>query len=130
MNNPENFDAPSDPTRARSNDLSEQYAVLRKLFVASLVGLLLLSMSFNYFILRQMVFMRKDLDTVRPQVTQIVESYTKNEEPQIRNYINNLIAFARLHPDFTPILAKYKILPNTSSSIAPATAVPANPAKK
>lgn len=132
MDNPDNFNAPSDSTRAGNNILLGQCEVLRKLFIASLVGLLLLGLSFNYFILRQMVFTRKDLDVVRPQVAQMVEGYTKNEEPQIRSYVNSLITFAKTHPDFTPILAKYKIVPATGTTappaLAPAAAVPAAPA--
>lgn len=132
MNNVENFDAPADLNRAGHNELQEQYSILRKLFEVALFALLIMGLSFNYFILRQMVFTRKDLDVVRPQVTQLVEGYSKSEEPQIRSFVNNLVAFGKTHPDFNPILAKYKIVPDNRAAAAPApaAAVPAPPARK
>lgn len=133
MNNPENFDAPLKATLTGDNNLTVQYATLRKMFIASLFGILLLAASINYLVLRQLVFTRKDLDAVRPQVAQLVEGYTKNEEPQIRSFVNNLIGFSKAYPDFAPILAKYKIVADTRAAaapapVAPAAAVPATPA--
>lgn len=127
MNDPKNFDAPPETALAGNNDLAEQYAALRRLFILSLVGLLLLAVSFNYLIFRQLVYTRKDLDVVRPQVTQLVEGYTKNEEPQIRSFINNLIGFAKAYPDFAPVLAKYKIVADTRPAAAAGPAPTAAP---
>lgn len=121
---------------AKYSQLQSEYEGLRKLLALSLCAVFILSFTVLIFFLRQMIYMRKDLETVRPQINQAVEAYAKQEEPQIRNFVNTLVAYGRTHPDFTPILTKYKIVSeipaptiNPQSSIsapAPTTA----PAKK
>lgn len=124
------MDAPREIPLSGTAELQEQVATLRKLLIAALLAILVLAMGFNYLVLRQLVFTRKDLDVVRPQVTQLVEGYTKNEEPQIRSFINNLIGFGKAYPDFMPILAKYKIVADTrpATAAAPAPAPATTPA--
>ena len=128
MNDSESFDAASD-FGPEEMDLQMQFEGLRKLVLASLVALLILGISLNVFLLRQTAFVRKDLQTVRPQITQLVANFEKNEEPQIKNFVNALVGFAKTHPDFKPILAKYNISAETPPTISPAK-IPATPAKK
>ena len=133
MDDSKHFDAPADlSSDAVHTQLQEQYESLRKLFLAALFALVLLGFSLNIFLLRQMIFVRKELEAVRPQINQMVENYTKNEEPQIRGFVNSLITYGQTHPDFTPVLAKYKIVPNTPASVAPAApaGLPTAPVKK
>lgn len=129
MNEPESK-APSDFVPAsRNGNLWERYEQLRKIFAASLFAVLILAGSLNILLLRQVVTMRKDLDAVRPQVNQLVENYQKIEDPQIKNFVNSLIGFGRTHPDFNPILVKYKITPGPPPVPIP-SAVPMEPQKK
>ncbi|MEO6181924.1 MAG: hypothetical protein ABIP71_02220 [Verrucomicrobiota bacterium] len=136
MNDPENFDSPPNlPAEAKKSGAPEQYETLRKLFIATLIALLILSGALNIFFLRQMIFVRKDLDVVRPQVNQLVANYRATEDPQIKNFLSSLVGFGRTHPDFIPILVKYKIVPDTAprtAAPAPATPTltPVKPAKK
>jgi hypothetical protein len=104
--------------------LRQECAALRKMLVASLLFLLVLSGSVNLYLLRQMISARKDLAELRPRVEQRLAEYQKNEEPAIKAFIENLRAFAAAHPDFAPVLAKYKISPmshvvNRAPPIAP-----------
>jgi hypothetical protein len=126
MNDSEQFDLPSDfGTRNATADCDS----LRRLFIAGLVAMLIIGGSLNIFFLRQVVFMRKDLAAVRPQIQQVLANYQKTEDPQIKNFVNSLIAYGRLHPDFNPILTKYKLTtaaPVPTSSVAP-TGVPTVP---
>ncbi len=127
MNDSEQFD--SDFASPNENMADVQQEGLRKLFLATLVAVLILAGSMNIFLIRQMVFMRKDLEAVRPQVKLIMETYQKVEEPQIKGFINALVTFSRTHPDFSPVLAKYKIVPEVQQTTAP-TGVPTTPTRK
>lgn len=127
MNDSELFDAAPDVGPAETN-LQIQFEGLRKLFLATLVALLILGISLNVFLLRQAAFARKDLQVVRPQVKQLLANFEKSEEPQIKSFVNALIGFSKTHPDFKPILAKYNITTEIPAVAAPKA--PAQPAKK
>ena len=129
MNDPE-LTAPSDfvPSSRHAN-LTERHEQLRKLFTAAVFAVLILAGSFDILLLRQVVFMRKDLEAIRPQINQLVENYQKIEEPQIKNFVSTLVGFGRTHPDFNPILVKYKITTAGPTVSAP-VAVPMEPQKK
>jgi len=129
MNTPENFDSPPNfPAEAKTSGAPDQYETLRKLFVATLVALLILSGALNIFFLRQLIFIRKDLEAARPQIKQFVENYKATVEPQIKSFLSSLVGYGRAHPDFIPILVKYKIVPDTAPRMAaPAPAVPNTP---
>ncbi len=136
MNASEHFESsPNVPAQTKSSGTPEQVETLRKLFIAALVALLILSGALNIFFLRQMIFTRKDLDVIRPQVNQLLSNYQASEDPQIKSFLSSLITFGRTHPDFIPILVKYKVVPDTTPrTAAPApsgpTLAPVKPAKK
>jgi hypothetical protein len=115
-------------------DLLEHYDQLRQLFVAALVAMLILSVGVIYFLYQQQKFVQKDLETVRPQLSLLLANYQKVEDPQIKTFVNALVAYGRTHPDFNPILAKYKIAPASPLPVpavaAPTSAPPVSPKKK
>jgi hypothetical protein len=127
MNDSESFDAAPD-FGPEPTDLQMQVEGLRKLFLAALVALLILGISLNVFLLRQTAFVRKDLQAVRPQVQQLLVNFQKNEEPQIKSFVNALVGFSKTHPDFKPILAKYNV--TTEIPFAPPSLQSPAPAKK
>jgi hypothetical protein len=106
--------------------LERECATLRKLLVATLFFLLLLSGSVNLYLLRQMISARKDLAELRPRVEQRLADYQKNEEPAINAFIANLRAFAVAHPDFAPVLANYRISPMSHVQNQPPPIAPDN----
>lgn len=127
MNDSESFDAA--PNFDADENFRQQFEGLRKLFLVALVALIILGISLNVFLLRQTAFVRKDLQTVRPQVNQLLANFEKHEEPQIKSFVNALIGFSKTHPDFKPILIKYNVateIPATAATVK----VPATPAKK
>lgn len=121
MNDPENFDSPPGVDSSAPESLEKQFESLRQLFFATLVALLIFSVGFNVFLIRQTTYIRKDLNAMRPQVSQLIANYQKTEEPQIKSFVNALVAFGKSHPDFNSILAKYKIVSPTPALSAPAT---------
>ena len=128
MNDSELFDSPPD-FGPDAKKLQAQHEVLRKLFLAMLVAVLIVSLSLTVFLMRQVIFVRRDLAGVRPQIQQLVKNYQQVEEPQINSFINSLVNFSRTYPDFNPILAKYKISPGIAAPVAP-TGVSTTPGKK
>ncbi len=129
MNDSEKFDAVPEfePTGAKTPD--DRFETLQKLFFATLVAVLIISVSLNVFLVRQTIFARTDLKSVRQQISVLSANYQKVEEPQIRGFVNALIGFGRTNPDFVPILTKYK-LPLTPIASEPAAVSPAPVAPK
>jgi len=124
MNDSDTFDAA--PDFGSEENLPEQFEGLRKLFTVSLAAMLILGISMTAFLLRQANALRTDLLTARPQLMQMSANFEKNEEPQIQSFQNALVGFARTHPDFKPILAKYNISVESAPTAAPKPAVPTN----
>lgn len=132
MNDSEQFAASSEPISPKPESFAAQFDGFQRIFSAALVALLFLSVTWNIFLIRQTGFIRNDLKTVRPQISLMMANYQKAEEPQIKSFLNALIAFGQKHPDFNPILTKYKI-PLTPVAKTPGTtpaATSAVPASK
>ena len=114
-------------------DLQEQYESLRHLVVSVLILVIVVSGTLNIFFLRQVRDVRRDLARIRPQATQIMNSYQKTESPMMQAILNRFTEYGRTHPDYAPVLAKYGIKPGAATGGAPTTATspaPAAPAKK
>ena len=120
MNEPENIKptpASSTPASDEQN-LRAQVDSLLKLFSATLVVLLIISGALNLFLLRQMMTVRKDVMTMGPTVV----NYEKNDLPQLQNFVALLQNYAKTHPDFVPVLAKYGLsAPNAQVALPPVT---------
>ena len=127
---------PSSPPNSELTELRAQCAQLQaqthNLRLAQLVVALALAGFFWVEVSRN----SQALKTMRPQAAQIDEAAKKQTEA-INEIVNRLAEFGRTHPDFAPILAKYRIAatPSTASTaprIAPMTApapAPAAPKK-
>jgi len=133
---------PSDPL-----DLSEQYESLRHLVISVLILLLVVSGTFNIYLLRQFRYAGKDLEGFRPYAQEIMVNYQKGDGPAVENFLGRIVDYGRTHPDFAPILKKYHInpgpgtgaplslppIPSTQKGPAPAVtpaATPTTPPKK
>ena len=104
--------------------LQQQVRSLQTLMVAVLMILILLSGSINIYLLRQVGYVRKDLETMRqqePQLTQLIADYQKTSEPLIRNFVADLQNEARKYPELNPLLVKYNLSARPATGAAPAT---------
>lgn len=108
MDNLENSMTPQNPEQEPS-DMQEQYENLRHLVVSILILVLMLSATFNAFLLRQLQFTRTDLPRVQQQLAQINSEYSKVSGPGLTDFIKKLVDYGKTHPDFQPILAKYRL---------------------
>src|SRR6266496_5328924 len=106
---------------------------LRTLLMASFVALLVLSLSVNLFLAKQMRLVRGKLSESRP-VVQRMEAEFKKKEPNMKNFLNALQTFAAGNRDFRPVLDRYRaslpqyfLIPVALSSKPSGVKVPTNP---
>jgi len=99
--------------------LEKQLQALRKLFVVALVILLVASGSVMIFLWGQ----KRILNSQMRDVRKYLEDYETVTAPFIGNFVSNLQAFGQSHPDFNPILDKYKL--RQTASNAPSMLIPA-----
>jgi hypothetical protein len=83
---------------------------LKKLLTISLLLLLVLTGSYNLLVIRLMLSVRKDLGIMKPQVTAMVQQYEQVQGPGISAFYSNLVAYAKTHPQFTPVLIQTRVL--------------------
>jgi|ERR1051325_1349850 hypothetical protein len=118
---------PLAPKELSLGELQAQFESLRGLIVSMLILLVVLAGVFDLYLLRQVQFTRGELKAVRPQATQMIADYSRNFEPGMKDFIRKLQEFARTHPDFAPVLAKYGIKPAQTPVLSPATTAPGIP---
>jgi hypothetical protein len=128
--------APQSDANPELSELQAQCDSLRHVVFSLLVLVLIVCGSLDLFLLRQVKYVREELQGARPQITQMVAEYNKGTAPAIQNLIKQLTDFAHTHPDFTPTLAKYGIsaasatTPAAPGKSAPVTTAPAPTATK
>ena len=110
--------------------LQQQCHDLRVLLNAVCVALLFLTLAVNVFVGKQTRVVRDQLGELRPKFNKIESEFQKIREPEYRRFSGRLQQYAMTHPDFQPILARYRaLLPEyfaASTAVMPA-AVGGNP---
>jgi hypothetical protein len=118
------------PDNIHSNDFQTQLDGLRSLMVSVLILIVIISGTFNIYLLRQWRTTSKDLAAVRPQAAQIIAEYQQKSGPLMKDFVNKLTEYGRTHPDFAPILAKYQIKTTEATGPAPGSPATTSPKKK
>jgi len=119
------------PVQPNSSDMQAQYDELRHLIMSVLILVIVISGTFNIYLLRQWRSTSRDLAVIRPQATQMIADYQKVTGPLINDFVKKITEYGRSHPDFAPVLAKYGIKPTATTGAAPAaSASPPAPAPK
>jgi len=101
-------------------DPDSEIAALKRQMFSLLVALVVVSGTLTVYLYRQASVTGKDLDAIRPQATQIIGAFNKDQK-LIVQFVNALVAYGQTHPDFQPVLRKYGI--GAKPAVAPA-AVP------
>jgi predicted PurR-regulated permease PerM len=99
---------------------------LRAQFIALLVVLLVLSGSFNLFLLRQFKMVRAQVS----ELGQLVDEYEKKRAPYMNAFVNELRKFSKSYPDYIAVLTNYVPLTETNIPAPTPAPAPALPAKK
>lgn len=103
--------------------LKQQFQVLRTLFHAALVALVLLGLGVDLFLYKQMRIVRAQLEEQRRYVV----AYKKTSEPLMNEFAKQLQGFANANRDFQPILERYR--PFLSPYFAPPVPSSGQPVK-
>ena len=130
------------PAENEVTELRDQVESLRHLVGSMLILLVVVSGTFNIYLLRQWKTSKTDLAVFKPQAANLIASYQKNEQPAVENFIKKMVEYGQTHADFAPILNKYQIkaappppgaaspVPPVPGAATPATGNPAAPQKK
>jgi hypothetical protein len=107
------------PVQADVSDLRAQYDQLRHLIASVLILVLVISGTLGIYLLRQWQTSRKDLAAIRPQAAQMIAEYQQKSGPLMSDFVKKIGDYGRAHPDFTPVLAKYGLMPRGSTNTPP-----------
>jgi hypothetical protein len=110
------------PVQPVSSDLQAQVDSLRHLVISVLVLVIVVSGTFNLYLLRQVKYARVDLAGVRPQATQMIAEYNRVNAPLMQDFLKKITDYGKTHPDFAPILTKYGVRATAITGAPPATA--------
>ncbi|MEY2428987.1 MAG: hypothetical protein QOJ40_1872 [Verrucomicrobiota bacterium] len=110
------------PVQPVANDLQVQVDSLRHLVTSVLVLVIVVSGTFNLYLLRQVKYAKMDLSGVRQQANQMIAEYKRVNEPLMQEFLRKITDYGKTHPDFTPILTKYGVRATPIASAPPATA--------
>jgi hypothetical protein len=116
---------------ADTSELRQLCASLQRQVTTLLVAVFVLSGTLTVFLWRQARYARADLEVLKPPAAHLIQSF-KQEKLLMDDFVAKLAEFGKKHPDFAPILAKYKIQPAAAqpaavpglTSAPPAIAVP------
>ena len=99
-------------------ELMDQLVALRHQVFTLLLALVAVSGTLTVVLYRQARLTGKDIDTIKPQATQIIAAF-KRDQPAMENFVKQLTAYGVTHPDFQPILKKYGIVPQAQPAATP-----------
>jgi hypothetical protein len=88
-------------------DLAEQVESLRHLIGSILILLVVVSGTLTIFLLREMKNTSGQLDAFRPQATNAIAIYQKQQEPAMVEFAKRMQQYGQTHPDFAPVLVKW-----------------------
>jgi hypothetical protein len=88
-------------------DLAEQVESLRHLIGSILILLVVVSGTLTIFLLREMKNTSAQLDAFRPQATNAIAIYQKQQEPAMVEFAKRIQQVGQTHPDFAPVLVKW-----------------------
>lgn len=95
--------APSPLEPVTLEELARAHRSLRAAFNVTLVMLLILTGSLSVFFMREISIARKQIT----ELTRVVVEYEKSGAPVVADLRAKMQAFARSHPEFAPIYARY-----------------------
>jgi hypothetical protein len=102
-----------------ASDMQAQFDALRHLVVSILILVLVISGTFNIYLLRQWRSTSKDFAAIAPQVNVMVAQYQR-EKPLMAEFVEKLRVYGRSHPEYAvQVLTPFKI---STSAPAPAPA--------
>jgi len=96
---------------AQNTGLEFQVEALQRQVFLLLLGLIVVTATFVFYLYYQEHIFRHDLDQITPRAKQVIQAYNHNALA-IDNFNKQLVNYALAHPEFQPILKKYGWTPN------------------
>ena len=109
---------------AGTADLSEQVSALQRQVFSLLLALIVVSGTITVYLYRQASLAGKDIDALHKQADTMIKAVEQNQ-PQMINFVNQLVIYSQTHKDFIPVLMKFGVNP----MLPPPGAAPAAPKK-
>lgn len=81
---------------------------LQTLVLAAIAAVLVMSLGVNLFLYKQMRSARQQLTAARSLVQNLSDQY-QAKEPAMRQFVITLQSFAAAHPEFEPVIQRYRI---------------------
>ncbi|MGA2241872.1 MAG: hypothetical protein ABSH11_07515 [Verrucomicrobiota bacterium] len=100
-------------------ELMDQIVALRHQVFTLLLALVVVSGTLTVVLYRQARLTGKDIESIKPQATQIIETF-KRDRAGMENFVKQLTTYGNTHPDFQPILRKYGVVPQSQPAATPA----------
>ena len=88
-------------------ELQERYDSLHHLMVSILAMLIVVSGTLWVYLQRQVKYTGLELDSIRPQVENMVSQYQRGAGPAQDEFVRKLTDYGKTHADFAPIMKKY-----------------------
>ncbi|HEX7652486.1 MAG TPA: hypothetical protein VF607_03200 [Verrucomicrobiae bacterium] len=88
-------------------ETNSEIASVKKQMYLLLVALIALSSALTAYLYQQGVQANREVTTAH----KLINEYNQSE-PMLVNFVNQLAAYGKTHPDFQPVLMKYGIGPN------------------
>jgi hypothetical protein len=103
----ENLEQPASAQPDLKN-LQAQCDYLQQLVSSLFLVLIVISGTLTIFLMRQWRFVKTELDAVTPQAVQIAAEHSNNYA-MTQDFVRKIAEYGRTHPDFAPIVAKYRL---------------------
>lgn len=119
---------PTHFSRVTVEEVFQHCQDLRTLLNATFVALLVLSFSVNLFLAKQMRQIRARVVEARPVVARMQAEF-KKKEPNMKNFVDALVAYGATDREFQNILGRYReALPQYLASTIAVSSAPGTPA--
>lgn len=95
-------------------------ASLQRQITFLLIALIVISGTLTSYLYYQARVLGHEIAGYQPQARVVIENYKKNL-PHIEKFVQALVAYGQKHPDFQPILKKYRIpltIPAATNSVS------------
>ena len=94
-----------------NSDLAEQVAALQRQVFLLLLTLIVVTGTLVAYLFYQSHHIGRDVNNIRVQV---IQPYNQ-KLPALKNFVEQLVAYGKAHPEFNPILAKYGFIAVTNA---------------
>ena len=119
-------------TNQPNSELAQQIESLRRQVFILLLALIVVSGALATYLCYQSRLMGKSVEGIKPQAMQVIQAYNQVKASlnpaMLSNFVNQVTAYATVHPEFRPVLEKYGWNPPAAAPAA-APAAPTAPKK-